>query len=166
MSCSVEGAIVIRQAVLPDELDAVVALFEEYGASLGIDLGFQDFAAEVARLAEHYAPPGGALYVAERDGLLIGCVALRAFQAPHIAELKRLYVRPAGRGHALGRRLSRIAIERAAALGYRQLRLDTLPTMPAAQALYTGLGFRDIAPYRFNPIAGTRYMELALPRAR
>lgn len=164
MTSGADGAIVIREASLPDERDAVVALFEEYATSLGIDLGFQDFAAEVAHLAERYAPPLGALYVAEQQGSLIGCVALRAFQPPNIAELKRLYVRPAGRGHALGRRLSLVAIERAAALGYTQLRLDTLPTMHAAQALYRDLGFGEIAPYRFNPIAGTRYMELTLPR--
>ncbi|SEL46260.1 Acetyltransferase (GNAT) family protein [Pseudoxanthomonas sp. GM95] len=162
MSMEGDRAIVIREAVLPNERGEVAALFEEYAASLGIDLGFQDFAAEVAHLDAHYAPPQGALYVAEREGTLLGCVALRAFAAPDIAELKRLYVRPAGRGHALGRRLSQIAISRAAALGYTQLRLDTLPSMLAAQALYAGLGFREIAPYRFNPIAGTRYLELML----
>lgn len=154
--------VVIRAAVLPDDGAEVTVLFEEYAASLGIDLGFQDFVAEVAHLSDHYAPPHGALYLAELQGTVVGCVGLRAFSAPDIAELKPLYVRPAGRGHALGKRLSQVAIQHATRLGYSRLRLDTLATMHAAQALYAGLGFREIPPYRFNPIEGTRYMELVL----
>lgn len=154
--------VVIRAAVLPDDGAEITALFEEYAASLGIDLGFQDFVAELAHLSDHYAPPHGALYLAELQGTVVGCVGLRAFSAPEIAELKRLYVRPAGRGHALGKRLSQVAIQHATRLGYSRLRLDTLATMHAAQALYAELGFREIPPYRFNPIEGTRYMELVL----
>ncbi len=162
MTTDAAAPVVIRAAILPDDGAEVTALLEEYAASLGIDLGFQDFAAEVAHLSDHYAPPRGALSLAELHGTVVGCVGLRAFAAPDIAELKRLYVRPAGRGHALGKRLSQHAIKRATELGYTRLRLDTLPTMRTAQALYAGLGFREIAPYRFNPIPGTRYMELAL----
>lgn len=156
--------ITLRQAVFPEDTAAVEALFEEYAASLGIDLAFQDFAGELAHLPQHYAAPRGALFLAERDGQALGCVGLRAFDdASGIAELKRLYVRPAGRGHALGHRLSACAIAQAERLGYTHVRLDTLPDMHAAQALYRALGFVEIAPYRYNPVAGTRYLELELP---
>jgi ribosomal protein S18 acetylase RimI-like enzyme len=151
----------VRDAGLPDELPQVLALFREYAASLEIDLAFQHFDAEIAELTSIYQAPRGALLVATLEGKIVGCAGLRRFD-DGIAELKRLYVQPAGRGHAFGRRLSEAAIARATALGYRELRLDTLPSMQSAQALYISLGFRDIAPYRHNPIAGTRYMARVL----
>ncbi|MET0290559.1 MAG: GNAT family N-acetyltransferase [Pseudoxanthomonas sp.] len=154
----------VRDARLPEEAGQVLALFEAYAASLQIDLAFQDFAGELARVAQIYQPPEGALLVATLDGVIVGGVGLRRFDAG-IAELKRLYVRPAGRGHAFGRQLSEAAIVRARALGYEELRLDTLPSMHAAQRLYTALGFRDVAPYRHNPVAGARYLALRLQTA-
>lgn len=153
---------VIREAGSPEEIQAAASLFEEYAASLGLDLGFQGFAAELAHLPGDYAPPHGVLLVAWGGDVALGCVALRPFELPTIAELKRLYVRPDGRGRALGVRLSESAILRAAQMGYERVRLDTLPSMVAAQHLYEGLGFREIAPYRFNPVPGTRYLELLL----
>ncbi|GAB2897779.1 GNAT family N-acetyltransferase [Paralcaligenes ginsengisoli] len=152
----------IREANTPEEIRAAAVLFEEYAASLDIDLAFQDFAAEVALLPGAYAPPSGALLLAWDGDVTLGCVALRPFEPPAIAELKRLYVRPAGRGRAVGSRLSQAAIARAKQLGYERVRLDTLPSMLAAQRLYGSLGFHEIAPYRFNPVEGTRYMELLL----
>lgn len=154
--------IAIRDACFPQDRDRVEALFREYANSLDIDLCFQGFEQEVASLPGAYRAPGGALFLAFRGDDAIGCIALRALEAPDVAEMKRLYVRPAGRGLALGRRLSEAAIARAVELGYARLRLDTLPSMQAAQALYATLGFRDITPYRFNPVAGVRYLELAL----
>jgi ribosomal protein S18 acetylase RimI-like enzyme len=154
--------VVLRPAESAADVAAARGLFAEYAASLGVDLGFQDFATELATLPGSYAPPGGVLLLAEVDGLAQGCVGLRPLEPPAVAELKRLYVRPAGRGHGLGRALTLRAIEHAHNAGYRRIRLDTLPDMTRAQELYRELGFRDIPPYRHNPVAGTSYLELAL----
>ena len=146
-------------------LAEVRVLFEEYAASLGIDLAFQGFPQELAGLPGAYAAPGGTLLLARLDGAAVGCVAVRPLQPPAVAELKRLYVREAGRGHGLGLALSEAAIAFARGAGYASLRLDTLPDMHAARRLYAGLGFREIAPYRHNPVAGTSYLELDLRAA-
>lgn len=141
----------------------LIDLMRQYEARLGISLCFQDFDAEVAALPGDYAPPGGALVLAHAGGGLVGVVALRSLDpARGICEMKRLYVAPAGRGQGLGRRLAERAIEEAHRLGYRAMRLDTLPTMREAQALYAALGFRDIANYNGNPIEGTRFLEKTL----
>ncbi|MGZ7079311.1 MAG: GNAT family N-acetyltransferase [Thermoanaerobaculia bacterium] len=137
----------IVSATTPDDVAAVAALFREYAASLGVDLGFQHFEEELAAMPGDYAPPRGRLLLA-RD---LGCVALRPLSAD-VCEMKRLYVRPAGRGSGLGRLLAERIIEEARTIGYRAMRLDTLPMMATARAMYVSLGFREIAPYRFNPI--------------
>lgn len=151
----------IRPARLPDDLDAARALFRAYAESLGISLDFQGFEAELAGLPGDYAPPAGRLLLAWQDDAAVGCVALRPL-AGGACEMKRLYVAPAGRGGGLGRALAVRICDEARAAGYRAIRLDTLPTMAAAQALYASLGFRPIAPYTFNPIPGTRFLELDL----
>ena len=143
----------------PDDVATARALFAEYGASLGVDLSFQDFDRELAELPAGYLPPTGALLLAFAGESAVGCVALRALE-PGVCELKRLYVRPAARGQALGRRLTEAAITAARSLGYERMRLDTLPGMVTAFALYRDLGFREIESYRFNPVAGTRFLEL------
>jgi ribosomal protein S18 acetylase RimI-like enzyme len=147
------------------EIPAVRTLFEEYGASLGFDLCFQNFPAEMAGLPGDYAPPRGALLLAV-DGsaeAILGCIALRPLESD-IAEMKRLYVRPAGRGLGIGRRMAEAIVIEARHLGYSRMRLDTLPSMGRAIALYEALGFRDIPPYRVNPIPGARYLELELTK--
>ena len=137
-------------------------LFTEYAESLGVDLGFQNFGDELAGLPGAYVPPLGALLVAEVDAQIVGCIALRPFEPPEVGEIKRLYVRPAGRGLKLGAALSKAILAAANSAGYRRVRLDTMPFMKSAQALYRELGFREIPPYRFNPVGGTIFMELEL----
>ena len=141
------------------------ALFLEYAASLGFDLRFQDFDREVATLPGEYAPPRGVLLLAVADGRTVGCVALRPLDE-QTCEMKRLYVRQEGRGRGIGRLLCTLLIAEAQARGYARMKLDTVPQMAAAIALYRALGFVPTDPYRYNPLPGAMFMELALEPRR
>lgn len=163
MSGAVPERTAITEARTPEAIAAARALILEYQASLGVDLAFQHFEDEIAALATMYGPPEGALYLATLDGVPVGCVGVRPFApVPGCCEMKRLYVAPAARGHGLGRRLAQQSMAAARALGYTRMRLDTLPTMQDAQALYVALGFRDIPAYRHSPVPGTRFLEAVL----
>lgn len=151
--------VMIREADGVVDMADVRTLLEEYAQSLGIDLGFQDFDAELAGLPGAYSRPDGVLLLAATAAGTAGCVAVRRLDAD-VCEMKRLYVRPDARGHAVGRALAEAAVACGRAAGYRAMRLDTLPTMTKAQALYRELGFRDVPPYRYNPVTGTSFMEL------
>ena len=157
------GVVEIAEAGAED-LDEARRLFEEYAASLGFDLGFQDFDRELRELPGEYASPRGALLLARTSDGTIGCVAVRPL-ATDVCEMKRLYVRPGRRGAGAGRALAEAAVRVARERGYARMRLDTVPSMEAARALYADLGFREIAPYRHNPIAGTAFLELELSRS-
>jgi ribosomal protein S18 acetylase RimI-like enzyme len=161
MALHEKTALRILPAAVPGQMPVVRELFREYEAFIGVDLCFQEFAREVAGLPGDYGPPRGLLLLAWVDDALAGCVALRP-QSPQHAEMKRLFVRPQFHSRGVGRALAEELIRRARALGYAAIRLDTLPSMRAAQGMYEAMGFRDIAPYCANPVAGARYMELQL----
>ncbi|RMZ00970.1 hypothetical protein D0862_06546 [Hortaea werneckii] len=166
---------VISPAERQEDLHAALQLFEAYALALGIDLSFQDFADEVANLPGKYARPTGCLLLArDTEGRGVGCVGLRplsvdeddggdaAVAASSCCEMKRLYVDPSQRGSGMGKMLAERVIVEARRMGYQRMRLDTLPSMQSARALYKALGFREIEPYYLTPIQGTIFMELEL----
>lgn len=147
----------------PEDLAAVATLFQEYADSLGIDLRFQGFEAELADLPGDYGPPRGCLLLAWVDGALAGCCALRPLDNcdyPNAGEMKRLYVRKAFRAFGIGRELAEAALDAARQIGYTSVLLDTLDDMEAARALYTDLGFIEIPPYYHNPLHGSHYLKV------
>jgi len=160
-TCAVQ-ALDVRQAESAEQVASIRELFQEYAQSLGFSLCFQSFDKELAGLPGDYAPPEGRLLLATHEGAPAGCVALHKLDFT-ICEMKRLYVRSQFRGKGLGRGLAVRVIADARQIGYSQLRLDTVePLMRAAVVMYRQLGFREIPPYRENPIEGALYMELEL----
>jgi ribosomal protein S18 acetylase RimI-like enzyme len=151
----------IREALSVEDVEEVRKLFREYQAAIGVDLCFQGFAEEMASLPGNYARPLGRLLLAAEGETVLGVVALRPLHGGD-CEMKRLYVRPAGRGKGVGRLLAQTVLHEARVLRYGRIVLDTLPMMGEAQALYRSLGFVEIAPYYDNPIPGAKYMALKL----
>jgi putative acetyltransferase len=159
---SVLKVVTFTQAESPKQIAQSRELFLEYAQSLGFSLCFQNFDKELAELPGDYTPPDGRLLLAEHEGQLVGCVALHKLESS-VCEMKRLYLRPQFRGRGFGRALAERIIAEARQIGYRQMRLDTVePVMKDAVAMYRKLGFKEVAPYRPNPIAGAMYMELEL----
>ena len=138
-------------------------LIREYAQSLEFDLGFQDFDKEMENFPGQYAFPKGSLYIALDENQPIGCVALREL-GQSICEMKRLYVKPYYRGQKVGKLLAEVVIKAARDMGYNYMRLDTIPSMKQANMLYKALGFKKIAPYRFNPIEDATFFELNLKK--
>ena len=157
--------VAIRPIESATDLATVRLLFQEYADSLGVDLCFQDFATELATLPGAYRPPSGALLLAERDGEVAGCVAMRPLEPPAVAELKRLYVRPNARGAGLGVALTETALELAREAGYARMRLDTLPTMPPLEPYGASASARS-APYRAIQFRVPLYGVRPRPRAQ
>jgi putative acetyltransferase len=156
------GGFEICQAESVPQIAFARELFLEYAQSLGFSLCFQGFDQELAGLPGDYAHPEGRLLLLTVANDAAGCVALHKINGS-ICEMKRLYVRPQFRGKGLGKILAERVIAEARQIGYKQLRLDTVePVMRTAVAMYRTLGFREIAPYRANPIEGALYMELEL----
>jgi putative acetyltransferase len=158
-------AIELRRPGTDAEIASTVAIFREYAASLAVDLCFQNFEDELASLPGEYAAPSGHLLLAYVDGALAGCGALRRFtdgDDANACEMKRLYVRPGHRGLGLGRMLAQALLDEARRLGYSAILLDTLDEMEAARELYASLGFVEVPPYYFNPIAGAHYLKAEL----
>jgi putative acetyltransferase len=159
---SVLKGLTFAQAESPEQIAEARELFLEYAQSLGFSLCFQNFDQELAGLPGDYTPPDGRLLLGKYEGALAGCVALHKLDTG-ICEMKRLYLRPHFRGKGLGRVLAERIISDAREFGYRRMRLDTVePVMKDAVAMYRKLGFREVAPYCSNPIAGAIYMELEL----
>jgi putative acetyltransferase len=152
----------IFQATTDEHIEAARTLFEEYAASLGFSLCFQNFDQELKNLPGDYAPPAGRLLLAVENDDLAGCIALRQL-GDGVCEMKRLFVRPTHRATGLGRILAESLIDEARKLGYTQMRLDTIPgKMDKAIALYQSIGFVEIEPYCQNPVEGAKFMELKL----
>jgi putative acetyltransferase len=177
--------ILLITPVEPDEFAAARTIFQDYAASLNVDLGFQNFDEELVNLPGEYAEPRGALLLALVDASEIaipiatppirrahgrlahvaGCCALRPLDTadyPNAAEMKRLYVRAGFRGVGLGRQLAEAALDAARGAGYARVLLDTLDDMESARALYEDLGFVEVPPYYHNPIAGSHYLKVEL----
>jgi putative acetyltransferase len=139
------GGHVLTRGFEERDRERIVALLAEYERAIGVSLCFQNFAGELEGLPGDYAPPGGTLILAREPetGELVGCVAVRPVPGkPGVCEMKRLYVRERARGSGLGRTLALASFAEARRIGYTAMRLDTLPSMTQAQALYRSLGFR------------------------
>jgi ribosomal protein S18 acetylase RimI-like enzyme len=152
----------IKQVETLGEVESTRLLFDEYVAWLGVNLCFQNYDKEVAELPGEYVPPAGRLYLATGGDKIAGCIALRKLE-DEVCEMKRLFVRPEFRAKRLGRTLVDRIIEDARAIGYKRMRLDTLPgKMDQAIAMYRSLGFQEIPRYYNNPYDTALFMELEL----
>jgi len=151
----------IIKANKDERMGTIRKLFMEYAESLDFELCFQDFDKELEELPGDYAEPNGVILLAQSGGKTEGCAALRKID-DETCEMKRLFVRPRFRGRKIGRLLAERIIKEGKRIGYKKMRLDTTPQMKEAIQLYKSLGFREIKPYRFNPIEGAIYMEKSL----
>ena len=155
--------IIIEPARSPQDLESTAQLFAAYAESLGLDLSFQEFDTELASLPGKYAPPNGEILLArEHSGNAVGCVAVRPLYPPDCCEMKRLYILPAARGLGVGKKLLHGILDKAVSLGYKEIKLDTLPSMRQAVSLYESAGFVPITPYYETPLPGTVFLSRQL----
>jgi GNAT superfamily N-acetyltransferase len=179
-NCSQTMAVAqVNEAEFPRDIEKVTALFTAYAKSLEIDLSFQKFDEELSSLPGKYsAMSKGVIFLAynadtfidsflrqatgEKQGQVLGCAALRAFNTPNSCELKRLYTIPEARGQGTGRRLLEAVIQKAKDLGYTEMLLDTLSSMTAARKMYADYGFEECEKYYDTTIEGTAFMRLKL----
>ncbi|WP_207515715.1 GNAT family N-acetyltransferase [Longitalea luteola] len=154
-------ALTFRKAVSQQDFENGKQLFLQYIQSLDFELNFQDVDRELAEIATEYNDPTGVLLLVYDGDKAVACAGVRKIDAT-IAELKRMFVNPQYRGRQLGQQLLQQALSAASHLGYRFIRLDTVPRMHAAIKLYQSAGFYEIKPYRFNPIPGALFMEKEL----
>ncbi len=152
---------IIRRAIFPEDMPTILAIWREFIAASPVNLDYQNNEAEFATLPGKYAAPGGCVLLADGAGEIRGCIALRRV-TPQICEMKRLYVRPDARGHALGRRLVESLIAEARGLGYREMRLDVQEAFVSARSLYARLGFVAAEPVSYNPVPGASFLGLML----
>ena len=144
-----------------EEIEEAATLFREYASTLNFDLSFQHFEDEMSTFPIQYSRPTGCLLIAHENHTLAGCVGLRRL-AQGVCEIKRLYVRQGFRGKGIGHALVAKVIDMGRGLGYGWMRLDTVPSMHEAIALYKSFGFKQIPKYRENPIVGALFFELQL----
>ncbi|AHE52704.1 GNAT family N-acetyltransferase [Sphingomonas sanxanigenens] len=152
---------IIRHAIFPDDTASVLGIWREFIAHSPVNLDYQRNDAEFADLPGKYAPPRGCVLLADRDGEIEGCVALRDVRGD-ICEMKRLYVRPHARGNRVGHNLVARLIAEARAIGYREMRLDVQEKSVSARKLYTAFDFAPAAPISFNPVPGASFLGIFL----
>lgn len=152
---------IIRQAIFPDDKGAVLGIWREFIANSPVNLDYQNNDAEFANLPGKYASPRGCVLLADREGEIEGCAAMRQV-TPEMCEMKRLYVRPQAQGRHLGRALAERLIEEARAAGYSEMRLDVQEKSVPARELYKALGFVEAEPISFNPVPGASFLGLYL----
>lgn len=149
--------------VSDEQYEAASILFKEYASSLNIDLSFQLFDKELEELKKMYASPKGMILLCGMQGRYVACVAVRP-NVTDIAELKRMYVRPAFQHQGIGQQLLDKAIDFCRKTGYEKVRLDTLNTMHPAMNLYLKNGFQQIEAYYHNPSPEAVYFEKEIER--
>lgn len=126
-------------------------------------LELQNYNSEIEHLTDKYGLPNGRLYIVKVKNQVAGCIGLRKIDDEN-CEVKRLYVRPAFRGHKLAIKLIEKIIDDAKEIGYKSMLLDTLPFLKEAIHLYKKLGFYEIESYNNNPMDTLIYMKLDLYR--
>ena len=149
----------IRIVSTEEETIEAKKILQEYADWLDLDMCYGNIAKEIKEFPGEYGPPGGKFYLAYEGMEVVGSVALRMWKGD-ICEMKRLFVRPVHRSKGLGRILARFIVDEARKMGYKRMRLDTLPHMVAAITLYKSLGFREITKYRISPTDDAVYFEL------